>query len=478
MDGPILAIDRDDARPIGEQLVEALRRGILSGDLRTGDPLPSTRTLATELAVSRSSVVAAYERLAGEGYLEMRQGASTTVAALESRAVPEPVGRPGASEADRVDAPILADLNPGVPSTTRIDERAWRAAWREAASEPRPIPAWSPPPFGLLGLREQLADHLRRARGVACSADDVVVTAGTSEAVALVATALAALAGRPPRIGVEDPGYPTARRTLERRGVVTVPVQAGADGIRPAALDEAGALDAVMITPSHQYPLGGRLPVADRLGVLAWAERHDALVIEDDYDSEYRHTGAPLPALASLDARRSVLLGSFSKVLTPWIRLGYLVLPDHPGLRAAIAEIRADEQTPVAGPVQAAMAAFIRSGALRRHIAASRREYGHRRRLVVEALGDLPGHRLRAIDGGLHAVLELPDEASADLVATRLEAQGVLVAPLGRYAVTRPDEHPGIVIGYAGVSDTVLAEALARIRAEVGKAVARSAGSP
>ncbi|WP_350348229.1 PLP-dependent aminotransferase family protein [Agromyces sp. G08B096] len=494
MDGPLLVVDRDRTTPIGVQLVEGLRRGILSGALRAGDPMPSTRALAAELGVARSSVVQAYDRLAGEGYLESRQGAPTRVAALE-----RPAGSGFAPSADRADegapvpdasAPALAliDLSPGIPSTARIDERAWRAAWRRAAAVP--VSSWSPPAFGLPELRAAIADHLRLARGVRCSADDVVVTAGTADALALLAVALRAVRGERPRVVVEDPGYPSARRTLARRGVHLRPVAVGPDGLDLAALDRVrGPVDAVMVTPSHQYPLGGRLPVADRLALLDWAGRRDALVIEDDYDSEFRHTGAPLPALASLDEEgRVVLVGSFSKVLTPWVRFGYLVLPPEtsdPALRDAVTAIRADEHGPVAGPVQHAMADLLASGALRRHIAATRREYGHRRRLVLDALGGLEsparGIRLTALDGGLHAVLELPDEAATDAVVERLAREGVVVAPLSLYSAAADvppaagcersgsagNAHAGLVIGYAGVGDTALADALARIRRAV-----------
>ncbi|MRG59869.1 aminotransferase class I/II-fold pyridoxal phosphate-dependent enzyme [Agromyces sp. CFH 90414] len=509
MDGPILVIDRHDTAPIGAQLVDGLRRGILTGRLRAGDPMPSTRSLAAELGVARSSVVQAYEQLAGEGYLETRQGAPTRVAELErgiepvtdapaprplavsrravgggaaaSRAVPLPdsPGFPGAPGAPAI------DLTPGIPSMGRLDERAWRAAWRAAAASI--VPAISPPPLGVRELREQVADHLRFARGVACSADDIVVTAGTSEALALIAVALGdggdgGHGGRRPRVAVEDPGYPSARRTLRRHGADTTPVAVGPDGIDVDALARvSGGIDAVMVTPSHQYPLGGRLPVADRLGLLEQAAARDALVIEDDYDSEFRHTGAPLPALASLDRDgRVVLVGSFSKVLTPWLRLGYLVLPSGPAgraLRERITAIRDDEHSPVPGIAQLAMAHLLASGALRRHIAATRREYAHRRRLVLDVLGPLDdgaplddagrGVRLTALDGGLHAVLQLPDAAIADAVVARLAGEGIVVAPLSAYVVEGGIGPSGIVIGYAGAADTALAAALTRIRAGV-----------
>ena len=363
------------------------------------------------------------------------------------------------------------NLTPGRPSTARIDTRAWRAAWRHAAAQE--IPAESPPPFGVPRLRAEIADHLRHARGVACAPDDVVVTAGTSDAVALVASALRDLVGGTPTIAVEHPGYPSARRILEHRGARTTPIAVDADGLVVASLRRMPrAPHAVMVTPSHQYPLGGRLPVAARLELLDWARRADALIIEDDYDSEFRHLGPPLPALASLDGEeadtgRVVLVGSFSKVLTPWLRLGYLVLPPNPALRRAITAIRDDEPCPVSGVAQEAVAALLASGAVRRHIAATRRDYSHRRRLVQEALGGLPGAPLTGLDGGLHAVVGLPDAATSAALVARLAAEGVAVARLADYSAMPGDEPGGIVFGYAGPSDTLLAEGLARIRAGI-----------
>ncbi|UOE43531.1 PLP-dependent aminotransferase family protein [Agromyces larvae] len=491
MDGPLLSIALDRGRPIVGQLVAAVRRGILTGAMLPGDPVPSTRALAAELGVSRSSIVAAYDQLAGEGYLEQRQGAATRVAAVPSAPagreapggasppgreapggagpVPRPGGPPTLPGSPDPDAPRI-DLTPGRPSTARLDERAWRAAWRAAAASV--VPSDAPPPFGLPALRDRLADHLRQARGITCTGDDVVITGGTSEGLGLLALALHERLGRPPRIAVEDPGYPGARAALVRHGATVVPVPVGVDGLDVAALGTLGRLDAVMVTPSHQYPLGGRLPVADRFAVLDWARAHDAVVIEDDYDSEFRHTGAPFPALASLDAERVVLVGSLSKVLTPWLRFGHLVLPADPALRAAVEAVRIDIATPVAGPMQVAMAALVESGALRRHIATARRDYSHRRRLVIDALGAVPGTRLTALAGGLHAVLEFEPArgrtaaAHAERVSQTLAAEGVAVARLSAYAFDPdlPGTRDGLVIGYAAVGDAQLVEALGRVR--------------
>jgi GntR family transcriptional regulator/MocR family aminotransferase len=497
VDGPLLVIDRDDARPLGVQLVDGLRRGILDGRLRPGDPVPSTRSLASELGVARSSVVAAYDQLAGEGYLEVRQGAPTRVAPLvrveerAQRASRDPrtdahQSRDAAARLldrqigalDLQDVPPL-ELRPGLPSMTRLDERAWRAAWRHASRVA--VPGDIPADFGSMRLRAEIADHLRHARGLTCSPDEVVVTAGTSDAVALLASALRIMVDGTPRVAVEHPGYPSARRVIERRGAVeTVPVPVDADGIDVAALRGISpALHAVMVTPHHQYPLGGRLPVAARLELLEWAAASGAVVIEDDYDSEFRHVGAPLPALASLDpGGRAVLVGSFSKVLTPWLRLGYLVLPADPVLREAVAAVRDDETCPVPGIAQEAMAELLASGAVRRHIAAARRDYAHRRTLVIDALSGIERAPLSGLDGGLHAVMRLPSHEVAARVVQRLADDGVAILSLETYSAIPGEGPAGLVLGYGSPTDTQLADALARVRAAVERELASSETGP
>ncbi|MCK0117610.1 PLP-dependent aminotransferase family protein [Isoptericola sp. S6320L] len=488
----------DDASPGGTPRTKVARvaglvRGMVhDGRLAEGDPLPSTRSLATELGVARGTVTAAYEQLDGEGYVVLRHGTVPRVAATLAPARTEapaeraarPRSAPPAPAGPTARPTAVVDLEPGVPSVAAVSERDWRAAWRHAAAVP--LEARYPDPAGEPALRTQIANQLALSRGFAPDAGRVVVTSGTAEAISLVTETLARRVGpggRRARVAVENPGYRAGRRAIESAGGAVVPVPVGDGGMDLAALRAAHArerLDAVLVTPSHQYPLGGAMPVARRHELVAWAAAEGVLVVEDDYDSEFRHRGSPLPAMAALDDRGVVVhVGSFSKVLDPRLRCGYLVLPagspscntlpdDGTPAGAGILAARSGRGATVASVTQHALAHLMSTGALRRHVARCRRDYRTKRRIVSEAFDGADGVQVRALDGGLHAVLELDRIPAADLVA-RLADRGVRVADLQDYVVPGSGlELNGIVLGYAPPSATVLRGALRTIRAEAG----------
>ncbi|PRZ04088.1 GntR family transcriptional regulator [Isoptericola sp. CG 20/1183] len=477
-------------RPTKAAQVADLVRGMVhDGRLAEGDPLPSTRALAAELGLARGTVTAAYEQLDGEGYVVLRHGAVPRVAATlgvlptdtarSADAAPRPWPRPAAAPGPTTRPTAVVDLQPGVPAVSAVSARDWRAAWRHAAAQP--LVAAYPDPAGEPALRAQVANQLALSRGFAPDAGRVVVTGGTAEAISLVVEAVARRSGPGPvpRVAVENPGYRAGRRAIASAGGVVVPVPVDDGGMDLDALRVAHArerLDAVLVTPSHQYPLGSAMPVAARHELLAWASAEGVLVVEDDYDSEFRHRGSPLPALAALDRTGVVVhVGSFSKVLDPRLRCGYLVLPagstvpdDGTPAGASILAARSGRGATVASVTQHALAHLMSTGALRRHVARCRRDYRTKRRMVAQAFEGVPGVRVRALDGGLHAVLELDRIPAADLVA-RLAGRGVLVADLQDYVVPGSGlELNGIVLGYAPPSATVLRGALRTIRAEAG----------
>lgn len=519
-DGLPVRVVRSAPGSLPSQIAEQVRSLITDGFLVAGDVLPSTRSLAERLDVSRGTVVFAYEQLVGEGYLVTARGGTRVAEGLTfgagtspvrpSQDGPVPPGGPGRpypakaratrSQSERnLLAPAqsaqalpvqagaqnpLIDLRPGAPDTSLVASAAWRAAWREAAATPGP----AYPPAGSPALRVQLADHLRLMRSVLRSPDDLIVTAGARDGFRLILTALRQrVRSRPLRVAVENPGYPSLHRIPLAFGHELVPVPVDEHGLNPAYLPTgASHPDLVLVAPSHQYPLGASMPVARRLELLAWAREHDSLIVEDDYDSELRYTGDPLPALASLDRAggpgvedfdRVLTLGSLSKTVTGGLNLGFVVAPRH--LRADLLDLRADLGNPVSSLVQDAMTSYLAVGGLRRHTARMRRIYRGRRERVVEALTGLPGVQVLPMDGGLHAVVHLPALAPADedALVARAEAAGVLVAPLGAYwsassvtpaaagaagaagagaSPTRPRPLTGLVLGFGGVPDRKL----------------------
>ncbi|GGK52828.1 GntR family transcriptional regulator [Planomonospora parontospora subsp. parontospora] len=447
-----LAVDRAAPVSLTVQLGDRLRAAIRGGTLKPGERLPSTRALARQLAVSRTVVTEAYQQLYAEGWIEGRHGSGTYVADLDLSwhgPAAEPAGatrgRPVTRRAGAATAPDggpLIDLRPGRPWVRDYDEAAWRRAWRQAADLP---PGDDPDPYGLPRLREALAVHLRRTRGVPAGPENVMVTRGTGNGLDLLA---ATVLRSGDRAGVEDPGWRRARTILRARGAAIVPCPVDADGVLVDGLPED--LGLLYTTPAHQYPLGGRLPIARRERLLAWARRSGAFVVEDDYDAEFRYDVAPLPALYGLDPDQVVLLGTLSKSLSPDIGVGWLVAS--PGLLDAVARTREDLTDRTGGPAQQAVTVLLERGDLDRHLRRMRLEYARRRAALVAALGS----RVTGDTAGLHVMVGLPEHRVGPLVEAA-RARGVLLDTTDRHHHGPPGRH-GLVIGYGSAS-------LAQVRA-------------
>lgn len=447
-----IELDRRSPVSLAAQVAGHLRSAILNGLLQPEHTLPATRRLATELGISRGVVVRAFEQLSGEGFLESSGAGGTRVAVrpdLQSRPFSEMQPSSSTSRND------LIDLTPGRPSASPFTNREWRHAWKKALSEQGTTHL--PPALGTLALREAVAQHLAVSRGVSAEPEDVIITGGTSDALHLVVAMLRGQRDHP-RILIEDPGYPTARRVMRAAGAQLLSIPVDENGLRSSQLANLREIpEAVLITPSHQYPLGGRMAVQERLGLLKWADKHKVLVLEDDYDSEFRHSRMPLPAVASLPTNADVvLLGTFSKNLSPWLRCGYLVVRGDAGQR--LKAVREALDTPVAGVVQSALAHYIQGGGLSRHITRARREYSHRRSLLMDRLGSRGDLQLSALDGGLHAVIRFEKPDAVQLAAKALK-QGVRAIPLAGYYTERTPMN-GLVIGYGAVTDLQLIQAL------------------
>lgn len=449
-----IQLDRGADQPLPAQVAAALREQIDRGSLRPGEALPSTRTAASQWGVARGVVVTAYEQLYAEGYVESVRGSGTRVNPELHDVVPVREGQPsGRREEMPFEAPQMGSLAPGRPITDTVVGSAWRTAWRHAAARDD-VRA---PALGDPSLRYEIAEHLRRMRATHRSASQVVVTSGTRDGLGLV---LLTLGGgrRTLRVGIEDPGLSTLRGVAARHGADIVSLETDNAGLDPAALPTQG-LDAVIVTPSHQYPMGGSLTLPRRRALLEWAARTQTVLIEDDFDSELRYSGRPLPTLAALDDATAgwvVLLGTFSRTIAPALNLGYLLAPTSIG--EALHETRAQLGGTVSSVVQGALSEYLSTGAFRRHISHLLRRYGARRDDLSEAIAALPGVRLRSMDGGLHAVIEFvqgsPESARAreQAIVSSSEARALGVVPLSSYWHRGGPQlgASGIVLGIGG----------------------------
>jgi len=482
-----VVVDRAHPVPLAVQISAQLEAAVTGGVLHAGDRLPSSRELAAELRVSRTVVTNAYARLFAEGWLEGRHGSGTYVADVTPRpgvpdlsrrrtvagaaattatpasgpagsgppafaslgsappalsAVPALAGPGGASR------PGLIDLQPGISWADGIEPAAWRRAWRQAGAH---LPSRWPDPYGLPELREAIAVYLRRTRGLAVGPEHVLITQGVSSGLALLADAVLAPGDK---VGIEEPGYPTGRAVLHRAGAQVVPCRVDAHGIVPGELP--ADLRLLYTTPAHQYPLGGRLPVSRRQALIGWARAAGAIIVEDDYDSEFRYDVGPLPALHSMDPDVIVYLGTASKLLATAFGAGWLVAP--PALVGKLAALRPLLGVRIPEPLQHAILALLRSGDLERHIRKMRLEYARRRAALVDGLTRVaadaagPGphrapFRLLGDTAGMHVVLELPAAFPVGRMIDEAAERGIGVYSLDRYYAAEPTMN-GLILGY------------------------------
>jgi GntR family transcriptional regulator / MocR family aminotransferase len=447
VDLPPLVLHRDRRSPLAVQLADALRAAARAGAVRVGDRLPSTRSLAADLAVSRTVTAAAYDQLLAEGWVAGRHGAGTFVVAVPvaPRVGPEvaPPTRPRA--ASRSAAPV--DLRPGMPCVAALDPAAWRRAWRAAADEP---PDVVPDAVGLPAFRSAVVEHLLRHRGLAADPGAVLATGGTTAAVAELARTLPGEA----RVAVEEPGYQRAAAALRGAGLAVLPVPVDGDGLVVDALPPG--LAAVYCTPAHQFPLGARLSAARRVALVARARAQGFLVVEDDYDGELRYDVAPLPLLAALGPDVVAHLGTASKLLTPTLGVGWLVAP--PAVRDVVVAQRDRAGVRPARAGQRVFASFAAHGDLGRHLRRLRRELAQRRRAVVAAVA-AAAMPVCGDAAGAHVVVRLADPAAEEAAVAAAADSGVALDGLARHHTAAPAV-AGLVLGYAGPSRAELDRAL------------------
>ena len=437
---------------------------MLDGKLGPGERLPSSRDLAQDLNLSRNTVVAAINQLSVEGYLESRVGSGTYVNDNVPRVSPgaaartAPRGAPGPA-AGGLSARGLAltgrfratelevqPFTPGIADFSAFPLTLWQRLQNKHWRMTYPDMLDYNDSGGYAPLRRAIADYLRVFRSVQLDADQVIVTTGTQQSLELCARLLA---DHGDTVWVEDPAYWGAAKAFMANGLALHPVAVDDEGIHPTAADEAQRPQLIYVTPSHQYPTGAVMSLARRHQLLSTARQHAAWVLEDDYDSEYRFSGPPISSLEGLDTDGRVLyMGTFSKVLYPGIKLGYLVVPK--ALVTAFKQAHYDLNRPGQMPLQAALAVFIEMGHFSSALRRARQNYAERRQCLLEALKPVltpGGPFISGAEQGLHLCLRLPPHVDDRALAQRIAQQGLTVRPLSAYCLARTDLR-GLVIGY------------------------------
>jgi GntR family transcriptional regulator/MocR family aminotransferase len=452
----LVDLRRTEGGPLRHRLERELREAVQAGRLLPGSALPSTRALAAQLGLSRGLVVEAYAQLVAEGYLTARQGAATVVApraggAGPRQAAPRPAPPPAVPR---------FDFRYGTPDLSAFPRSAWLAAGARSLRALPDARLGYGDARGAIELRTALAEYLGRVRGVVANPERLLVTGGTRDALGLVWRVLRDDGAR--RVAVEDPGWSAQHETVRDAGLVPVAIPVDEDGILVSQL-AAADVDAVALTPAHQCPTGAVLTAQRRAQLLEWAQGRDAVLVEDDYDAEYRYDRDPVGALQGMAPEHVVYAGSASKTLSPALRLGWLLLPPRLAAAAAARKSLDDRGAPLLD--QLALADLIGSGELDRHLRRTRRRYRSRRDTLLAAVAEhLPGAAVEGVAAGLHAVLRLPPGSGEDATVRAAAERGIALDGLASFRRGATRGPAALVVGYGNLGEPAIARGIAELR--------------
>jgi GntR family transcriptional regulator / MocR family aminotransferase len=448
----LLRIDRAAAEPLRVQLERELREAIRSGRLAAGERLPSSRSMAAELGLSRGLVLECYSQLQAEGFLTATSGSATRVAGSALR-VPEPALTPAPPRR------LTVDFRPGVPDLTSFPRGDWSWALRESCRNAAATELGYGDPRGAEGAREVLAGYLRRVRGTVADPQGIVMSAGFAQGINLVLRSLAKDGVR--RVGIEDPGDNDYLAICHWLGMEAVPIPIDERGIDVDALAASG-VRAVILTPTHQFPTGTALAPERRQALVAWANDCAAVVIEDDYDAEFRYDRDPVGALQGLAPDRVALIGTVSKSLAPALRLGWIVCPG-----ALLEPLTEDKRLSDRGSPaleQLALAALIESGRYDRHLRRMRRVYGARRATLIATLAEHAPHiTLHGLAAGFHAVADLASGADERAVVEQARDRSIGLYGMSSYRPSGRDGAPQLVLGFGNLSEAAIVRGIAAV---------------
>ncbi|MEV0670974.1 PLP-dependent aminotransferase family protein [Mycobacterium sp. NPDC050441] len=442
----LLTLDRSSRDGLAAQLQHQLRTAIQHGRLASGTLLPPSRILAEQLGVARSVVVSAYELLASDGYLTTRQGSGTRV---------RPVAAPQPSHAKNIASRYIPLLG-GVPDPALFPRAEWLRHYRGALADTPNDQLSYPAPLGARALRGALTGYLARVRGVATTPAHLLITSGLTQAVVLVARALRARGHE--AIAVEDPGFAFHREAIVNTGLRALPVPVDDDGLDVDRLTELD-VGAVLVAPAHSYPTGAALSPERRAALIAWAHRREALIIEDDYDAEFRYDRTPIGALQGLAPDRVAYAGCISKTLTPSLRLGWIALP--PWLVHDVINEKLYDDMGNSTLEQLALSRFVETGGLTRHLRRVRPIYRRRRDTTLAAISaSLPQAEPRGIAAGLHVYLRLPAGTDEDSLIRTARERGLILAGARAHWADPDAAPPALVIGYGGIGEAAIRDGI------------------
>jgi len=468
--------------PVNRQIYQLIREAILAQTLPAGLQLPSSRELATELSLSRNTVTYAYEQLLAEGYLESRAGAGTFVADTAPDQIPDsivlhaPLTDPsGKSELSARGAMLTGKAGvsdkqwgafmPGIPDVTQFPHKIWSRLqnkyWRNARTDMLTYG----PGAGYAPLREAIAEYLRISRSVNCNANQILITSGIHQS---LDTVVKLLGEHGDVAWVEDPCYWGTRSVLNSLGIEVVPIPVDQEGMRMRLANLRRPPRFICTTPSHQYPLGMVMSLSRRRMMLEYAAAHKVWIIEDDYDSEFRYGGRPLASLQGMDTHNRVLyMGTFSKIMFPGLRIGFLVVPE--ALAGAFGTGMAELYRSGQAFLQATLADFMNEGHFSSHIRKMRVLYAERLQLLLQAIDRNFGEQMMITGGeaGLHLTLSLPPQCNDRLICEQAREVGIIVRPLSTYYMSPKSARSGLLLGYASVPSEEIAPAFDKLAAVI-----------
>jgi GntR family transcriptional regulator / MocR family aminotransferase len=478
---PLIAVDRSAARPLHRQLYDAYCAAIIRGDLRPGQRVPSSRALAVDLRISRIPVLNAYAQLLAEGYLESRVGAGTFVSSsLPDQRIPYESSTAGSIPAGSAPRPVARRVlllpreevfpwrghwgafGPHQPALDQFPLEVWSRLVLRHCRSPRVSALYQTDPLGSEEFRDAICAYLRTARGVRCDPHQIMIIAGSQQGFEITARVLLD-AGSP--VWVEEPGYLLAQRVLQLAGCRLIPVPVDSEGLDVAAgVKLCRKARAVYVVPSHQYPLGATMSASRRFQLLEWAQTSGSWIIEDDYDSEYRYESMPIPSLQGLDSQsRVIYVGTFSKVLFPSLRIGYMVIP--PDLVNHFVRVRRSMDLATPNLYQAVLTDFIKEGHFARHLRRMRLVYAERRAALVDSIRKEFGSILEVhgAEAGMHLAVTLPKGFRDREIAARAAREKLWLWPLSPYYLGDAVRQ-GFVLGFGSTSAAEMPLAVSQMK--------------